>query len=216
MRTLIAAIVASLLLVNVGVADDRQWFVNTLSRVRSRISETESSLADFTSDKNFHPNLALGTTGEVYRDIELLESQLESLLVYNGRMTTYLNVLHVRVINMNSVLADRQRDLQIKLQNADSPFKPTFMDLRSLNEVTKASWHSRRVLLVTELQTLEQISWSVVQLRQAAHGFKEQLLAAEPFPEHLALIKRTALEKLTTGSVEINNSLAQLKSLARR
>jgi hypothetical protein len=215
MRTSLLAVTASLLLANVCAADDRQWYVNTLTRLRSGIYETETYINDFVSDKNFPADVAVGTTGDLYRDIELLESQMETVLVYNGKFVTYLNVLHIRVMNMNSVLADRQRDLQIKMNESDGPYRPTFLNLKSLNEVTKASWHARRALLVAQLQTLEQISNNLVQLRFAAHGFKEQILAAEPFPEHLALVKKEALAKLAAGSAEVNSGLAQLKALSR-
>ena len=215
MRTSLLAVTASLLLANVCAADDRQWYVNTLTRLRSGIYETETYINDYVSDKNFPADIALGTTGDAYRDIESLESQMESLLVYNGKFVTYLNVLHIRVMNMNSVLADRQRDLQIKMNESDGPYRPTFLNLKSLNEVTKASWHSRRALLVAQLQTLEQISNSLVQLRFAAHGYKEQILASEPFPDHLSLVKKDALAKLVSGAAEVNSGLAQLKALSR-
>ena len=213
MRTSIVAVVGSLLMLNVAAADDRQWFVDALQRSRSGISETESYINEFTSTKNFPNALSLGTTSDGYRNIEKLEFQIDALRHYNERLTTYLHVLHSRVIGMNSLLADRQRDLHFKLQAADGAFRPIFLNLRSLNEESKASWMGRRELLLSQQRTIEQINFSTLQLRFAAHGFKEQLLAAGPFPEQTAQIQKDAAEKLSMGAADVNAGLLRLREL---
>lgn len=213
MRTVITALFGWILMVNLGAADDRQYFVDALQRTRSGISETENYIVDFTSTKNFPTPLMLGTTADTYRNIEYLEFQIDALRHYNDRMITYLNVLHTRVISMNSLLADRQRDLHYKIQAADGSFRPTFLNLRSLNEETKANWMSRRELLLEQLQALDQINFSTLQLRFAAHGYKEQLIAAGPFPQQMAQIHKDAVARLTAGAAEVNAGLIRLRDL---
>ena len=98
MRTSIAAIVGSILMVNVCAADERQYFIDALQRTRASISDAETYIIDHTSTRNFPADLALGTTTDPYRNIEALETQIDIMLLHGADLKPYLNVLHVRIV----------------------------------------------------------------------------------------------------------------------
>lgn len=215
MRLISSLVLGLLLWSSLARADDRDYFLKALATTKAEILTCELRIAEYTSDRNFPTDLALAADGEMLLNLEHLDRRVDQLLQFNTELTLRLNTLHVRLYNLNGILADRQRDLHFKYFAAEGSFQPIFQNIRELNEATKRIWDHRRAALAQELLMLRHFSVELMQLRYAIHGFREQLLAAELLPAHSSVIRRSALEKITASNLLINTRLHQIRTLHR-